>query len=143
MFARVLGPFIVIVMAVALVRLADVRQLLPEFTASDVWPWVTGAYLLLGGIAIVAFHQIWRGLAAIVVSVLGWMLVVRGFLLLAFPDVFASLADRMMSVAVAWIPAFVVMAVIGVYLTYVGWRPMPRQMNGEGVHVEIDFSQAA
>jgi hypothetical protein len=143
MFARVLGPFIVTAMVVALVRVADMRRLLTEFTASDVWPYLTGAYMLLGGIAIVAFHQIWRGAAAIIVSVLGLLLVVRGFVLLAFPDVFASLADRMMGIPWAWIPIFVVMAVIGVYLTYVGWRPMPKQMQGESVHVEIDFSQAA
>jgi hypothetical protein len=75
MFARVLGPFFTIVAIIVALRAPDMRQLLSEFTASDVWPWVTGAYILMGGIAIVAFHQLWRGTAAIIVSVLGWLLV--------------------------------------------------------------------
>src|SRR4029077_12153238 len=85
MFARVLGPFFAIVTVVVALRAPDMRQLLSEFTASDVWPWVTGAFILMGGIAIVAFHQLWRGPAAIIISVIGWVLVARGVFLLAFP----------------------------------------------------------
>ena len=94
MFARVLGPFFTIAATVVILRSPDMRQLLSEFTASDVWPWVTGASILMGGIAIVAFHQVWRGPAAIIVSVLGWLFVARGIFLLAFPDAFASVANR-------------------------------------------------
>ena len=42
-FARVLGPFFTMVSVVVVVRAQDMRQLLSEFTASDVWPWVIGA----------------------------------------------------------------------------------------------------
>ena len=42
MFARVLGPFFTIVAVVVAARAADMRQLLSEFTASDVWPWGNG-----------------------------------------------------------------------------------------------------
>ena len=48
MFARVLGPFFAIVAVVVALRAPDMRQLLSEFTASDVWPWVTGAFILMG-----------------------------------------------------------------------------------------------
>ena len=110
MFARVLGPFFTIVAIAVAVRAPDMRHLLSEFTASDVWPWVTGAFILMGGIAIVAFHQFWRGAAAIIISVLGWALVARGIILLAFPDVFASLADRMIGAVGVWQAVYVVMA---------------------------------
>ena len=110
----------------AMVRAADMKQVLSEFTASDVWPYVTGVFVLASGIAIVAFHQFWRGAAAIIVSVLGWLLVVRGILLVGFPGVFASLADRMIGATAAWVTAFVVMILIGLYLTYVGWKPLPK-----------------
>ena len=96
-FARVLGPFLTILVIVALMRADDMPQLLSEFTTSDVWPWVTGAFVLMGGIAIIAFHQIWRGLPAIIVSTLGWLLAVRGVLLIAFPGIFAAVADWMIS----------------------------------------------
>ncbi|OAN39871.1 hypothetical protein [Mycolicibacterium iranicum] len=142
-FARVLGPFLAIVAIVAVIRMRDMPQLLSEFTASSVWPWVTGAFVLLGGVAIVAFHQIWRGPAAIIVSVLGWLLVVRGIVLLAFPDVLASVADRIIDLEGAWIPILVVMAVIGLYLAFVGWKPRPEDDHDLDVHISVDYPHAA
>lgn len=143
MFARMLGPFFTITMIAAIVRLADMRQLLSEFTASDVWPYVTGVFVLAGGIAIVAFHQFWRGAAAIIISVLGWLLVVRGILLIAFPGVFASLADRMIGATPVWVTAFVVLALIGLYLTYVGWKPVRNDLKGDRLHIDVEFPHAA
>lgn len=142
-FARVLGPFLTIVIAVALIRSADMPQLLSEFTDSAVWPWVSGAFVLLGGIAIVAFHQVWRGAAAVVISVLGWLLVVRGIVLLAFPEFFDSLARRVMDVAGVWIPVLVVMGLVGLYLTYEGWKPVSEHESDVDVHISIDHHHAA
>lgn len=143
MFARVLGPFFTITMIAAMVRAADMKQVLSEFTASNVWPYVTGVFVLATGIAIVAFHQIWRGAAAIIISVLGWLMVVRGILLMAFPGVFASLADRMVGATAAWVSAFAVMALIGLYLTYVGWKPVRNELEDNELRVSIDFPNAA
>ena len=122
-FARVLGPYLAIVSFVAAVRTSEMRTLLSEFTASQVWPWVTGAFVLIGGIAVVAFHNQWRNPAAVIVSLLGWMLVVRGVVLLAFPAAFTSLADQMIGATGALQTLYVELAVLGVYLTIVGWRP--------------------
>jgi len=143
MFARVLGPFFAIIAIAVTLRAPDMRALLTEFTTSNVWPWVTGAFVLLGGIAVVAFHQYWRGAAAIIVSVLGWLLVVRGILLIAFPRVFASLADRMIGAVGAWQGACVVMGLIGLYLTYVGWKPVRNPQQGNELHASTDFPRAA
>jgi hypothetical protein len=142
-FARVMGPLLMVVPVVAVVRAADMRQLLAEFTVSDVWPWVTGSFILTAGIAIVAFHQIWRGTAAIIISVLGWLMVLRGIILLAFPGVFASVAQRMIGASGVWIAGFVVVALVGVYLTYVGWRPATAGSQGDRLHIDIEFPHAA
>lgn len=68
MFARVLGPFLVISCVTAVVRTSDMLALVTDFGANPVWPWVTGAFILAGGLIIVALHQYWRGAAAIIVS---------------------------------------------------------------------------
>ena len=130
MFARVLGPFFTIVAIIVAVRAPDMRALLAEFTSSSVWPWVTGAFILMGGITIIAFHQFWRDPAGIIVSVMGWLLAARGVFLMAFPDTFASLANRMIDATAVWRTAFVVFALIGLYLTYVGWKARPEDSRG-------------
>jgi|KBSSwiStaDraftv2_1062776.scaffolds.fasta_scaffold686030_2 uncharacterized membrane protein len=76
--ARVLGPFYVIVGIVVAVRAADMRAMLSEFTISNTSPWITGAFLLMGGIAIIAFHPYWRGAAEALVSIVGWGMAFQG-----------------------------------------------------------------
>lgn len=143
MFARVLGPFFAVVALIVAVRAPDMRAMLSEFTESGIWAWVIGAFALLGGVSIVSFHQIWRGAAAIMISVLGWLLVVRGVFLLAFPDVFASLAERTIGAVDIWRPAYIVIGLIGLYLTYVGWWPARREPQSDGIRISIDYPHAA
>jgi hypothetical protein len=123
MFARVLGPFLLIVCFTAAVRTFDMRAVISEFAASAMWPWMAGAFVLLGGLVIVGLHQHWRGAAAIIVSLLGWLIVLRGVLLLAFPATFVSMANSVIGMGALWRAVCIGFAAIGLYLTYVGWAP--------------------
>lgn len=136
-FARVLGPYFLVLSVVVAVRAPDMSALLEEFAASTLWPFVMGAFALLGGIAIVAFHQRWHGAPAIIVSLVGWLLVARGLFLLAFPDTAAALAQRLVDMPPIWLPAYAVMAVLGLYLTFAGYRRVPKilQHNPSGAAV--------
>ena len=120
-FARVLGPFFAIVSATVVARATHMRELLAEFGASEIWPWVSGAFVLMGGIVVVALHPYWRGVAAVIVSLLGWIMVVRGVLLLAFPDTFMSIANHTIGAENLWRVIFGGITLVGLYLTYVGW----------------------
>jgi hypothetical protein len=124
MFARVLGPYLVIITLTAVARASQMRTLASEFGANPVWAFVTGAFILLSGLIVVALHQHWRSAAAIIVSVLGWMTVVKGLALLAFPQTYISTVNCAVD-ALWWRVGFVVIALVGVYLTYVGWVPVP------------------
>ena len=125
MFARVLGPFFVIVAATTVARTSDMRRLLSDFEANAAWPWVTGAFLLLASLVIVALQQYWRGAAAVTVSVVGWVLAVRALFLMAFPHAFLAAADAAIRVSALWVSVDIFIGLVGLYLTYVGWRPAP------------------
>ena len=103
MFARVLGPFFVIVAATTVARASDMRTLLSDFEANAAWPWVTGAFLLLASLVIVALHQYWHGAAAITVSVAGWVLALRALFLMAFPHAFMAAADAAIRMSALWV----------------------------------------
>src|SRR5215471_16759152 len=60
LFARVLGPFLVIVDATAVARASEMQTLLSQFEANSLWTWVTGAFILLFGLTVVAAHPYWR-----------------------------------------------------------------------------------
>ena len=126
MFARVLGPFLFIACITAVVRAPDMRALISDFAANALWPWVAGAFVLVGGLIIVALHQHWRGVAAFIVSLFGCLAVLRGVLLIAFPATFISMANSVIDAGALWRVVCIVFAAVGLYLTYVGWAPATR-----------------
>ena len=43
LFARVLGPYLIVAALTMVARASDMRTLLAQFDADSVWPWITGA----------------------------------------------------------------------------------------------------
>jgi hypothetical protein len=143
MLARILGPFLVVVDVTAVTRASDMHGLLSQFTANLVWPWVTGAFILLLGLAIIAVHQYWRGAAAVIVSLLGWLIALRGLFLLAFPKAFDSMANTMIDAQAWWVTACIAFALVGLYLTYVGWIPATTRPTSHAPSSTPDLPRAA
>lgn len=134
-FARVLGPYLVVMTIAAVARGSQMPTLMSDFTASTAWFWVTGAFVLLIGLTVIASHTRWRGAPAMIVSILGWAITAKAVLLLALPQVSVSTAEFLLSRDGWWQALMVLMTLIGLYLTYVGWVPA-------GVRAPEDRAQA-
>lgn len=126
MFARVLGPYLLIASGTVVTRPGYVKTLMNAFDGSSVWPWITGAFVLPMGLVVIALHPYWRGFAAAAVSVLGWMTVAKGIALMTFPQSYLSVGQDAFTRAPWWTISLVVMALIGLYLTVIGWAPNHR-----------------
>jgi hypothetical protein len=124
-FARVIGPWLVIAPGIIAVRAPDMGTLASDFFENPLIVWFAGALLLFGGLLIIAFHQYWSSAAAIVISLFGWFLALRGAVLLAAPQ----LIERGAAVSMRALPlvqaGFGVAVLIGLWLTYVGWIAKP------------------
>lgn len=124
-FARVLGPFIAVVPTIIAIRAGSLGNQLSSFSSDPMWPWVLGALLFFSGLFVVAFHQYWRSIAAVIVSLFGWFLLLRGFALLAMPQMItdaAQSATHTSGPAVGVVRVgFGLLALCGLYLAYVGW----------------------
>ncbi|KAA8962750.1 hypothetical protein [Mycobacterium sp.] len=63
--------------------------------------------------------------AAVIVSVIGWFLAIRGVLLLTVPQAYDAAGTAVYSsgaTVLIWV-LFICLASAGLYLTYVGWKP--------------------
>jgi uncharacterized membrane protein len=93
------------------------------------WSWSLGALLFLCGVFIIAFHQYWRSVAAVIISLFGWFLLLRGLALLTVPQLIvegAESATQTSDTAVDVVRVgFGLLAVCGLYLAYVGWVKKP------------------
>lgn len=126
--ARVLGPFLTIVPLAAAIRAPQMHSMLEDFAANPLWPWVVGAFVLLLGLVVVALHTSWANPPAVIVSAVGWLLVVRGVVLLAFPTAFMTAANAVIGANALWRISYVLLALVGLYLSYVGWRPVAERV---------------
>ena len=143
MFARVIGPYLVIIAATAALRPMDMRTLLSQFEANPVWAWVVGAFILLLGLVTIALHPYWRGAAAIIVSVVGWLVALKGLFLVALPLTYFSMANSAIDAVGWWRGGAVVDALIGLYLAYVGWMPARTRPESQAVGSTRDLPRAA
>ena len=126
-FARVIGPFLLIVPTIIAVRApsAGMAAILSAFFQNDALVWITGGLLLFGGLLIIAHHQYWSGPAAVMVSLFGWFLALRGVVLLAAPELIARAGDAAMNMIPVVQIGFGVLALVGLWLTFVGWIAKP------------------
>ena len=127
-FARVIGPFLIIVPGIIAVRAPDMGAVLSAFFDNQALVWITGGLLLFGGLLIIAYHQYWSGAAAILISLFGWFLALRGVALLAAPQLIANAAAGALGAMPIVRIGFGALLVVGLWLTYAGWiaKPPPR-----------------
>ena len=67
------------------IRLPDLTGLVNDLFSNSALPWILGAMMFVCGLVVIAFHQYWYSLPAIVISVFGWFVALRGLTLMAFP----------------------------------------------------------
>jgi hypothetical protein len=119
-FARIMGPWLVIVPGIVALRASEMDALASEFFKNDLFEWFAGAMLLFGGLFIIAFHQYWSSVAAIIISLFGWVLALRGLVLMAAPELYQRAGMAVGAIFFVYL-IFGFLVAIGVYLTYVGW----------------------
>ena len=124
-FARVIGPWLTIAPSIIVVRMPDMGVLAATFFENPLFAWFAGALLLFSGLLIIAFHQYWSSVAAIMISLFGWFLALRGLVLMAAPQLIERGAAASIGAVTLLRIFFGALVLVGLYLTYVGWIAKP------------------
>ena len=85
--AKIIGP-IYIVFGVGLVLNPKIYQrVIEEFLNGYAIRYLAGFLALVFGLLIVQVHNVWEFHWAVVITIMGWMGIIKGVLLTVFPDV--------------------------------------------------------
>lgn len=128
-FARVIGPYIATFGIVYAIRLPTLGDLVGDLFARPFDVLMLGSLMLVAGLVVIAVHRSWRGPLAVTVSLFGWFVAVRGFLLVASPSTIQSGVDATMLSPTATLVArvfFAALGALGLVLAYAGWFTAPR-----------------
>ena len=121
LIAKLMGPVIAVAAIAMLKNPEDLVSMGQEFLKSRALIFVAGVLALLGGLAVVNFHNVWVADWPLLITLFGWAMVVAGVIRMALPDVIQSMGDAMLKqtqfvrlIALVWL-------VIGAGLTYAGY----------------------
>ncbi|MGO8738757.1 hypothetical protein [Rhodoblastus sp.] len=120
-FARVIGPYLLIVPSLIVVKFPEAVAVAPPFFANPALVWITGALMFFGGVFIIANHQSWRGASAILISLFGWILALRALALLVAPQIYQHAIPTTEGALRGVRLGFVLVVLAGLKLTYDGW----------------------
>jgi hypothetical protein len=126
--ARLMGPVMLVIgigMALGLIMEGEsYSSLLKEFIGSRALIFITGVLALLAGLAIVNVHNLWVRDWRVIVTILGWLLVLRGIMLLLFPALVQTLGDRVVAAKSGIVAGAVITFVIGAILSIMGYEDL-------------------
>lgn len=121
--ARLFGLFMVVAAVWMLVDEAGVSLTVQALFHDRPAMLVFSLLCLTSGLAVVLGHQIWTGgIAPVLVTLLGWLLLARGILLLFIPpNTLEALAGGIVGSAALYVAGVAVLG-LGLVLTYAGFR---------------------
>ncbi|MGD9814600.1 MAG: hypothetical protein AB7Q23_14640 [Hyphomonadaceae bacterium] len=119
--ARVIGPLLLIIGAAVLIRFDDLVLMIPAILQDSPLAFITGVFTLIAGMVLFTAHHHFGSAAAIVITILGGLTIVRGVSLLFAPDLIASFANTVLTSGAAVQIAGGVTLLLGAWLTFAGW----------------------
>ena len=122
--AQVIGVYMLVGSLSGLLYPARMQKAMAEFSKSYILPVFDGALALIVGLLIVLTHNVWEGLAATLITLVGWIAVIEGLAMFLLPqETMMRFAERLGSKSAT--SAFCVIGVIiGGYLVYYGFVVM-------------------
>ena len=119
--AKLSGPIFVTIGIGMLVNGSFYRVLIGEALASHVLIYLSGVLSLLAGLAVVMAHNRWSGGWPVIITVIGWLMVIGGVIRIVVPQVVQTVAATIYAGAAAIIVAAILCVALGGFLSFKGF----------------------
>lgn len=118
--AKLLGLYLTIVSIAMLIHAQKFRNLIPDLT-TPAFNFLGGVMALLLGLLIVLSHNIWQADWRVLITLLGWMTLIKGVARLFIPNAANKLSVKYIENSAVYYVTVVILLIIGIYLSYVGF----------------------
>lgn len=122
---RLLGLYCLIIAVAMLAQRQTTVAIVTALLDDRPLMYVLGVCCLFAGLAIILLHNVWSGgPAPIIVTVIGWLALLKGVALVALPPAqTAKLYLAQLRYQQLYLPYACVTLVLGAYLCYAGFKP--------------------
>jgi len=121
LLARLMGPYIILIGASLILNQKIFRQIMEDFPKNPSLVFVTGLLTFVAGLATVLFHNIWVADWRVIITIFGWIVLIKGVFLVMLPGTLAKTtkiySKNFKIVMIPW----GIMILIGIFLTIKGY----------------------
>jgi len=123
---RIFQIFSVIYLAVGIGILFNpeyYRKMLADFADNGGVLYMGGIMSLIVGVLLIMFHNTWTKDFSVIITVLGWLALIKGILILILPEVMVSLVKSILKSPKFMKIEAIIAIVAGLFFTYLGFCP--------------------
>ena len=121
LLAQLLGAIMVAVGIGLLINPKLYQDMIKDFTKSSGLMYLAGIFTMLIGLLMVLSHNVWELSVVGLVTLLGWMTLVKGTIILVFPKVFEKIGQMFSKCKNIGLVAGLFAIALGGYLGYFGF----------------------
>lgn len=121
LLARLIGPYIILVGIAVLLNIKIFQQIMDDFLKSPALTYITGLITFSIGLAIVLFHNIWEADWRIIITLFGWMALIKGAWLVILPQTLSKTAKIFLKNTKLLVIPWSIMILIGILLSFKGY----------------------
>jgi hypothetical protein len=120
--ARVVGPLFVVLGVGTLLNQTLYADMIGEAALAPVLIYLSGVLAFTAGVAMLNGYHAWTFDWRIIITILGWVLVIAGIVRIVLPAVTAVAAIALYSRGPAMLIVSIVVLVLGIFLSFQGYR---------------------
>lgn len=119
--AKVIGIYFIVVSLALFLNTQKIRALSTEVYANPPLLFVSGIFALILGILIVVSHNVWTPAWVIIITLTGWICLIKGVIRVAFPQVGLHFVNRLIKNTMAFYITAAILLILGIFLVYKGY----------------------
>jgi len=119
--AQLIGLYLLIVGVMMLLRRKMLLSVYPDIFSSPALSLFIGALTLLMGLLLVLNHNVWQGTVATIITIVGWLTLLKGFLYVFFLVEQLKALIKLLQNKTFYYTLAVIDILIGIYLTSAGF----------------------
>lgn len=119
--AQVLGVYLVVLSLSLLINVQNFTSVISGIFHNAALQFIIGLNLLIVGTLMVVSHNMWSMSWTVVITILAWIVFVKGVLYMAFPKAVHAIAQPLINCKMTMYVAGIVNLVLGLFLCYMGF----------------------
>ena len=119
--AKLLGPYCLIVAIGILINRKTYSKVMEDFFKNAAVIYIGGAFALLLGLLIVLTHNVWEFNWIVLVTIFGWLGIVKGAWIIIFPNTLAKCIGIYQKKPALLLVNLLLALIIGAVLTFFGY----------------------